>query len=366
MIINLAVLLTVIFLGYLVFETVYYNKIRKSFKHIIHVNGTRGKSTVTRLINAGLYNNGYKTFCKTTGTVPTFIDTHNREIEIKRKGRANIREQLKIMRKAYKEKAEILIIECMAVTNDIQYISQHQMLNADIVIITNARHDHDDQMGDTLESVADALSNVIPYNGKLIVGEAWLEDYYQKKAARQNTQIVQVDTGDLDINLIDYFEENIRIALTVGTIVGCNRNNFINGMEKYPKDPGVLNILRKKNTIFINGFSINDPDSTKIVYEKIVKQFNTDDLTILLNNRVDRVYRMLQQIQVIDYIKPKKVIICGDLKYQARKKIRKLQFSTNIEFLHGYSDLLNENLIFAIGNIANNGFKILSYFKEGN
>ena len=45
----------------------------KSLSHIplrIHVNGTRGKSSVTRLVAAGLREGGLKTFAKTTGTAP--------------------------------------------------------------------------------------------------------------------------------------------------------------------------------------------------------------------------------------------------------------------------------------------------------
>ena len=41
----------------------------------IHVNGTRGKSSVTRLIAAGLRAGGKRTFAKTTGTAPRVIDS---------------------------------------------------------------------------------------------------------------------------------------------------------------------------------------------------------------------------------------------------------------------------------------------------
>ena len=40
----------------------------------IHVNGTRGKSSVTRLIAAGLRAGGLNTFAKTTGTIPRIIN----------------------------------------------------------------------------------------------------------------------------------------------------------------------------------------------------------------------------------------------------------------------------------------------------
>ncbi len=39
----------------------------------IHVNGTRGKSSVTRLIAAGLRAGGIRTCAKTTGTLPRMI-----------------------------------------------------------------------------------------------------------------------------------------------------------------------------------------------------------------------------------------------------------------------------------------------------
>ena len=39
----MTVTLGVLYLGYVVFERLYFIKIRKSFKHVIHVNGTREK-----------------------------------------------------------------------------------------------------------------------------------------------------------------------------------------------------------------------------------------------------------------------------------------------------------------------------------
>ena len=68
-------------IGYIVFERFYQKALRKTFKHVIHVNGTRGKSTITRLIDAGLRNCGYRVFSKTTGTIPTIINTSNEQID---------------------------------------------------------------------------------------------------------------------------------------------------------------------------------------------------------------------------------------------------------------------------------------------
>src|SRR5262249_34319540 len=86
----------------------------------IHVNGTRGKSSVTRLIAAGLRCSGRKVIAKTTGTEPRIILDDGHEIPIYRIGKPNIIEQLTIVRFAWERKAEILVIECMAVHPSLQ------------------------------------------------------------------------------------------------------------------------------------------------------------------------------------------------------------------------------------------------------
>ena len=73
---------------------------RKKLAHVVHVNGTRGKSTVSRLIEAGLREGGMRVFCKTTGTDPLTIDVNGCEEPIRRQGKANIKEQITILRRA--------------------------------------------------------------------------------------------------------------------------------------------------------------------------------------------------------------------------------------------------------------------------
>src|SRR6476646_2181595 len=47
----------------------------------VHVNGTRGKSSVTRLIAGGLRASGRRVFAKTTGTMARMIDPDGREVD---------------------------------------------------------------------------------------------------------------------------------------------------------------------------------------------------------------------------------------------------------------------------------------------
>ena len=81
----------------------------------VHVNGTRGKSSVTRLIAAGLRSGGVRTFAKTTGTMARMIYPDGREADVYRVGRPNIIEQTRIVRRAVECGAEAIVLECMAV-----------------------------------------------------------------------------------------------------------------------------------------------------------------------------------------------------------------------------------------------------------
>ena len=73
---------------------------RRKLQHVVHVNGTRGKSSVTRLIEAGLRAGGLRVYGKTTGTLPLARDIAGRERLIRRLGPANVREQLDTLKAA--------------------------------------------------------------------------------------------------------------------------------------------------------------------------------------------------------------------------------------------------------------------------
>ena len=166
-------LLIMILLG---LEAYQVKRDRALLQHVVYVNGIRGKSTVTRMIAAGLKSGGWSVFCKTTGTVPRLIGTDGVERPLRRRGKANIREQARVMRMAVREHAQVLVIECMAVDPFLQEISQRKIVRSDIGVITNVRLDHTEEMGLTLEEVGrmyaenPAISMGITDRGKIALG----------------------------------------------------------------------------------------------------------------------------------------------------------------------------------------------------
>ena len=78
-------LLYAIYLVFSVYDTRRYHRQLNQIPHRIHVNGIRGKSSVTRLIAASLREGGLQTAAKTTGTAARVIIDHDTDIPVPRK-----------------------------------------------------------------------------------------------------------------------------------------------------------------------------------------------------------------------------------------------------------------------------------------
>ena len=359
---------------YLFFEKRRSECQRETFKYLIHVNGIRGKSTVSRLIDAGVRAGGYKVFTKITGTSPRIIDTFNVEREINRKGRANIKEQIKTINWAYREGAEVLITECMAVKPEYQYICENKILHADINIITNVREDHLDEMGKSLDKIASSLANTIPTNGAIFTSDEKYFDFFKREAIKKNSKVFINREEKEEYWEID-FPSNVALALEVCKYIGIDEKKALEGMKNYHRDPGVLKVLLYKNRenkiYFINAMAANDPNSTEIIIDRLSKKdYWNNKRYLLVNNRGDRVSRWEQYISFVKKIDKKfdKILISGEnrelfQKYLLKEKIAK----EKIEIVGNASDfdsIEKDILILAVGNICGNGKKIVDYFEE--
>ena len=155
----------------------------------IHVNGTRGKSSVTRLIGAALREGGIRTVTKVTGTYPRLILENGCEVGIYRKASANIIEQLSIIKFASNRKAQAIVMECMAIQPQYQWITETKMLHSTISVITNVRLDHIDVMGYTLPEIAEALGNTIARKQHLFTAEKYLYNDLKKISDKRSSTI---------------------------------------------------------------------------------------------------------------------------------------------------------------------------------
>lgn len=281
---------------------------RRHLRHLariplrIHVNGTRGKSSLTRLIAAGCRGGGRRTFAKTTGTMARMIFPDGRETDVYRVGHANIIEQTRIVRRAVEAGAEVLVIECMAVQPDLQPVAELQLVRSHIGVITNARPDHLDVMGPTVDDVAFALAQTCPQKGHLFTAERERAHILRRVAEARGTELhVVTDEGvtSEDLAGFSYFEhaENLALALAVCAHLGVSRADALRGMHTSTPDPGALTRYRieagAREVTFVNAFAANDPDSTYLIWQRLgLEQAEPGVQRILLANcRDDRLQR---------------------------------------------------------------------------
>ena len=341
----------------------------------IHVNGTRGKSSVTRLIAAGLRAAGIKTYAKVTGTSPRVIDEKGIDRIIHRLRLPSIGEQVRLMRFFAKEQPEAVVMECMAVQPQYQWIAEHQMIKAHIGIITNVRPDHLEEMGPTENDVAMSLCNTVPINSTLITGESDKPEVLKKVAKNNNTTFIKSDEKSIKKDELIEHPSNIAVALDACKLAGVERSTALRGMQKVKPDSGALIVweLFKENKVikFVNGMAANDPVSTLQIWNQISERFQENaHICIFFNSRDDRPERTRQMIELtMKDIQPNYFIIRGDKIDQLIKKEKVNSPKTEIETIplnikyelvvEKILELPMDTLVFAIGNQVGAGQSIL-------
>ena len=280
-------------------ERVSRDRARSAIPIRIHVNGTRGKSSVTRLIWAALRAAGVPAVAKTTGTRPRVLLPDGRELAVRRRAGANIREQLWLLRAARRAGVRAVVAECMAVRLDLQWVAERDMIGATVGVITNVRTDHTEVMGDDLPEIAASMANTIPRNGVLITAEERFVPLFQRRAERCGARVVLVPVPRADgrgrTGQPARQAENWAIALAVTRELGIADEVALAGMAGAPPDPGDARsgLVRcgGREVPWYDAASANDPESLALLLEEW-EQLRLDRALVVYNHRADRPGRL--------------------------------------------------------------------------
>lgn len=384
------ILLTIVIIALILgaFEFAHHQKRIYSIPVRIHINGTRGKSSVTRLVGAGLREGGLKTITKVTGTFPRLILEDGRETYIHRKSSANIIEQLSIIKYAAEKHADAIVMECMALQPQYQTITERKMIHSTISVMTNVRMDHVDVMGHSLGEIAESMGRTIPKNQHLFTSENQNPSLLQKIADKRGTVAHFIDPETVakdEMNGFSYIEhqDNVALALAICTHLKIDRATALKGMYEAVPDEGALRRYQvnafNKNIVFYNAFAANDPDSTLLVWNKIRDEIGFNGIRIvLLNTRQDRLDRSKQLAEMVakkindevDFLmligQSTEVVETMSSHYGLpRNKIINLGWTAPEKvFEKVLSVTVKEASIVAIGNMGGRGAETAEYFEN--
>ncbi len=352
----------------------------------IHVNGTRGKTSVTRLIAGGLREAGVRCVVKTTGTVPRFVLPNGREVPVYRPAGANIIEQKQAVAMAAAQRAEAVIVECMALQPQLQWLSESKLIRATHGVITNARPDHLDVMGPTEDDVAHALAATVPVGGVFFTAERTHRPFFQQVCEDRGTKFrgseqISSPVTDEDLEGFSYLEhrENVELALSVCEELGVDNETALRGMWRAKPDPGAMTEADVeffgRRIVFVNGFAANDPISTQYIWEQSLRRHQELDRRIaVFNCRSDRADRSEQLAKSYSrWTQADEVVLLGTGQFIfAREAVKSGLDPTRLvfvdrthpadifEILLGLAE--SSALVMGLGNIAGPGLALAEYF----
>lgn len=364
-------------------ERFFHRRNRARIANVIHVNGTRGKSSVTRLIAAGLREGGLTTWAKVTGTLPRLIDERGEDVPIVRHTPSSISEQRALVAAASKAGVQALVVECMALKPEYQRVSEEGLVQASIGVITNLRPDHVEVFGLDPRSMLSALSATIPSGKILFTAERHLTDALGVEARRRSAEFVLATHGDIDDITMARFgyhehKENVALALAVCTHLGVDRDVALKGMLACRPDTGALTTieLRRggKTLVLLNAMAANDPQSTHQLYRQLVEDdADVEQCLVVANARRDRPGRTQQLAALLPRLRADHVFVVGD----GASSLGKMALTQGVPdgqlSVHqgGVTELVDAlfararhtAVVFAMGNIAGPGLALADYFE---
>jgi poly-gamma-glutamate synthase PgsB/CapB len=299
---------------YLMIERVKIDRWRRAIPQTIIVTGTRGKSSVVRMLASVLRAEKRRVLAKTTGSSPRLLWPDGSETEIRRRGPASILEQKKLLRQAATRKVDTLVAEVMSIHPENHFVEAQQILKPDVVAVTNCWPDHIDAQGFTEEDVAATLCLGIPQQATVVVPAAAHSTVIVSAVEAVDGKLIVVDedaskTIRQRVTVLEdvEFSGNVDLVYGLAKHLGIDDSSIEAGLATVKRDIGAFSVrtLRAgeptKRLITVNAFGANDPTSTYLVLSKarevLPEASHLVGLMCLRSDRPDRTAQWLASLQ---------------------------------------------------------------------
>ncbi|PIE02641.1 MAG: hypothetical protein CSA81_06550 [Acidobacteria bacterium] len=328
--------------------------------HRILVSGGRGKTTLVRLVHAALTASDCPTVGRVTGDKPLLIGPDGREHAVRRLGPANIRELRKML--TFASKARALVVENMAIQPELQATVARKLVCPNLVLMAPDVQDHLElfpaDQKKRMETILEAHDPDIP----LILPRDHSEKNYALCADALGFSW-HTYSGPAINSLRPFMQTLVEMALTaVERTCGQVSANAKSAILRLAGELQGIRVFRRNTTVWIDGFSVNDPLSAEQFIHtasgEALKRGYTREAR-LFNHRSDRPSRLPLFEKLLPSSGP--VWVIGEpipLRWKARFKMKRIKGSPREIVASVESQLPNTSqphLVYCLGNTAGAG-----------
>jgi len=374
--VTILLFLLTLFLIFLAYERVVLNRLRRSIPVVIAVTGTRGKSSVVRMLASVLRENGRTVLAKTTGSQAQMVLPDGSVQDIPRRGIVSILEQKKILNSAAALKVDCVVVEIMSIRPENHIVESQQILKPDIVVVTNVRRDHVEAMGETEQEIASVFQRDFPPGSSVYVPEEYAPLFASPRPGAQGIRLIPVKRQLTHQSETD-FAENLDLVAAVSKDLGVVDEAIIRGVQNSRHDIGRLKIWKRKvgdkSVFLVNAFAANDPDSTMMTYNRVAQALSASPSSFwgLLNLRHDRADRTIQWIDALREGTSSRfhtIFAIDGHSHVVRRKIQSVIVLPHSDAKR-LTDSLIENMrdgdiLFGFGNIGGLGRELIDHWRQ--
>ena len=309
----------------------------------ILVAGSRGKSSVARLLHTSMNAQGLNTYARITGVVPRELGPLGIR-SISRSAGAHVEEMRWWLRRV-PVSAGGIVLENSAISAEFQSLAG-RWLRPDVTVLTNTLPDHQELWGTSSASAAEVLVAGIPKTTRLVLPiELGSDEYLVELLNRRHCELTfsepAIEAGQ------GYRAVNTGLALTTLECLGFERASALEAMLDMPPDRYDFHVARCGGAELAMAFSANDITSTRNLFRSLT--WSKAETRIIYNHRADRPGRFKSFVEWLGQSHWREVLIIGDKPGKRPGSARYLKVDNEQGLLRLFQP---GDRIFGCGNIA--------------
>lgn len=275
-------------------------------QHSVLVTGSRGKSSIVRLLHAAMHAAGLQSYARITGVIPRELGPQGTR-KISRSAGAHV-EEMRWWLRRLPSSARAIVLENSAIAADFQGLAK-RWLRPDVTVLANTLPDHQELWGSSSACAARVLVAGIPKNSKLILPvDLETDKYLLELLDRRQCQLIFAEPAMLAGD--NYHAINVGLALATVEYLGLATAPALEAMLGLRPDRYDFHVTSCGGAEVAMAFSANDITSTRNLFRSLM--WSPDETRLIYNHRADRPGRFRSFIDWLGQTHWREVLIIGD------------------------------------------------------